>query len=196
MDERLRYEQLIGEKLQSLPAPDMRDAIWARIKTQLDLDMPTDDGEGGSSSQSPTGPKIIGWGLSVVIIALITSFFISKNQPKTNPYKNNPGTTEKVLSPSIQNNSPPLQKDNSIKNTNNHTVNQNASQKVVNDSAMQKSVVNNTLLADDSVRSNGPLPTISLSSPTIVDTSLKVEKGKGVRGLSDSDYRIVPKNKN
>ena len=47
MDERLKYEQLIGEKLHNLPIPDMQDTIWARVKAQLDIDLPTDDGDGG-----------------------------------------------------------------------------------------------------------------------------------------------------
>ena len=49
MDQRLPYEQLIGAKLQSLSIPDMEDMIWARVKAQLDIDMPTDDGDGGDA---------------------------------------------------------------------------------------------------------------------------------------------------
>jgi len=47
------YEQLVAEKLQQLPVPDMADAIWARIEQQLDVDMPEDKSgnthTGGSS---------------------------------------------------------------------------------------------------------------------------------------------------
>ena len=65
MDQRLPYEQLIGAKLQGLSIPDMEDMIWARVKAQLDIDMPTDDGDGGDDGpQSPTAPAPILWGLT------------------------------------------------------------------------------------------------------------------------------------
>ena len=198
MDERLRYEQLIGGKLQSLPVPDMQDAIWARIKTQLDLDIPTDDGDGGSSPQSPSGPKIIGWGLSVVIIALITTFFLLKNKPARNNSAP-PSTIEQSISPNTQSNSPPIQRDNTINKTS-APVSEGADDilnNAGNDSLVQQDPVTTIPFAADSTSANLPPPLVTIPSPQAADTTAMVKKkGRGMTGLNDSSYRIVPKNKN
>lgn len=196
MDERLRYEQLIGGKLQSLPVPDMQDAIWARIKTQLDLDMPTDDGDGGSSPQSPSGPKIIGWSLSVVIIALVTTFFLTKNKPSTKKNSEEPATIEQTVSPNTQNNSPPLQQGDPVNKASAPVVTgaNNSFSDIGSDSVALNNPLTDVPLTDDSVRTNFPSPSVTLSPPQSTDTSSLVKKkGRGVTGLSDSSYRIVPK---
>jgi hypothetical protein len=199
MDERLKYEQLIGSKLQSLPVPDMQDAIWARVKTQLDLDMPTDDGNGGSSPQAPSGPTIIGWGLSVVIIGLVTIFFLFKNKPSTKTNSKQPVTIEQTVSPNAQSNSPPLQKNSTgNKTTNAVGTGANDSLKVISSDlpAIQHQPVTIIPPADDSVKTNVAPPFVTVSAPLLADTtSVTKKKGRGMPGLSDSSYRIVPKNK-
>ena len=196
MDERLKYEQLIGEKLQSLPIPDMQDAIWARVKAQLDIDLPTDDNDGGNSPQSPSGPHIIGWGLSVVIIALVTTFFILKNKTKKQDPKNNSTTTEQVSSPSVQNNGPPLPNNSTIKRTNTplSTGADNSAPVAANDSAMQQDLGIADPVRNDSVQTSFPPPLVTVPPPK-TDTAAQVKKGRGMP-INDSDYRIVPKNKN
>ncbi|MBO9682432.1 MAG: hypothetical protein J7502_07175 [Flavisolibacter sp.] len=196
MDERLKYEQLIGEKLQSLPIPDMQDAIWARVKAQLDIDLPTDDNDGGSSPQSPSGPGIIGWGLSVVIIALVTTFFILKNKPKKQDQKNNSTTTEQVSSPSVRNNGPPLPNNSTIKRTNTplSTGADNSIPVITNDSAMQQDLGIAEPVRNDSMQINLPPPLVTVPPPK-TDTTAQVKKGRGMP-VNDSNYRIVPKNKN
>ena len=191
MDQRLRYEQLIAGKLESLPLPDMQDAIWARVKAQLDLDLPEDDG-GGDAPQSPSGPGIIGWGLSVVLVALITVFFISKNktagkedsspttivQPAntTLPAESPPGVTD----PARGNNSP---KNNAVPQTAAGTT----------DSA-QQDLVDISATPQDSVFTKTDVPLITAVQPR-QDTSAPVKKGKGMK-LNEEDYRIVPKKEN
>jgi hypothetical protein len=195
MDERLRYEQLIGGKLQSLPVPDMQDAIWARIKMQLDLDMPTDDGDGGSTPPSPTAPRIIGWGLSILIIALVTTFFLTKNKPAAKNNSEQPATIEQTVSPNAQSNSPPLQKDNTL-NTNApvNTGANNSFSDIGSDSVAMNNPLTDLPLTNDSAGTNSSSPSITLSPPPSADTSSVVKKkGRGMTGLSDSSYRIVPK---
>ena len=199
MDERLKYEQLIGGKLQTLPIPDMQDAIWARVKAQLDIDLPTDDGDGGSSPQSPSGPTIIGWGLSVVIIALVTTFFLFKNKPSTKTSSEQPATIQQTVSPNAQNNSPPLQKGNTSNKTTN-VVGTGANNSLINidndSSATQHRPVTIAPSASDSVMNNLPPPLVTISPAPLADTgTITKKKGRGMTGLSDSSYRIVPKNK-
>jgi|SRR5215203_392119 len=200
MDERLKYEQLIGGKLQSLPVPDMQDTIWARVKAQLDIDLPTDDHDGGSAPQSPSGPTIIGWGLSVVIIAFVTVFFLFKNKPSKKTNSGQPSSVQQTVSPNPQSNSPPLQKNSSLKKTTSAVgTNANNSLNVIgNDSSsIQHQPVTIVPSVDDSVRRNVPPPFVKLSPPPLADTmSVTKKKGRGMTGLSDSSYRIVPKNKN
>jgi hypothetical protein len=113
MDQRLRYEQLISEKLESLPIPDMADAIWARIEAQLDIDLPTDEG-GGTTPDAPSGPGMMGWGLSVVIIALITAFLINKNKPDLKDSNTKlPATQNEQTTPALAPGTGPPPPDNS-----------------------------------------------------------------------------------
>lgn len=83
MNQKTTYEQLITEKLEGMPVPDMADAIWARIENQLDIDMPTDDGGTDPEPRNPSGGGWVGGtGLFVFVVALVTIFFINKNQRK------------------------------------------------------------------------------------------------------------------
>lgn len=200
MDERLKYEQLIGGKLQSLPVPDMQDAIWARIKAQLDIDLPTDDGDGGGSPQTPSGPRIIGWGLSVLIIALVTTFLLLKNKSvsNTDTKSNNTPPVEQSNAPSVQNNSPPVQNNNNVNRTTGPatTANDNLPAGIGNDSAVQQDLGVIVPPVVDTARTNMPPPSLTLITPQKADSNLQVKKGRGMTGLNDSGYRIVPKNKN
>ena len=201
MDERLKYEQLIGGKLQSLPVPDMQDAIWARIKAQLDIDLPTDDGDGGSSPQSPSVPKVIGWGLSIVIITLITVFFLIKNKPVAKESTTNKATTtEQIVSPAQQNSGPPLPAKEVNKSlapviTENNAPFQTLSQ----DSARQQfpgaDMPQISLPDIDNVQTNiAAPPSVTVNLPQRGDTASQMKKPRGMQGLTDSSYRIIPKN--
>jgi hypothetical protein len=192
MDQRLSYEQLIAGKLQSIPVPDMADAIWARVEAQLDIDMPTDDG--GSAPQSPpSGPGIIGWGLSVFVVVLISLFLLYKNNSKTSPIQT-PSTTNQPLSTPIENiTDPPEQEANDIRRSitaDPQTPIDNAT--VKQDSIAPNPIVVNTPLTVDSVSREITQPSVA-SSPLPKDTTATGKKKKGVSGISETDYRIVPK---
>jgi len=195
MNEPLKYEQLIGEKLQGLPIPAMQDAIWVRVKAQLDIDLPTDDNDGGGPSQPQPGPGVIGWGLSVVIVALITAFFIFKNKPKTkNSITASPNNPEQILTPPVQNNGPPLPRDNTTKKINRAVdsgVN-NSRVPFLTDSVAGDDIGKvNPVITDSIVRNISP--PLVIATPPAIDTTAQVKKGKGMKGLNDSAYRIVPK---
>jgi hypothetical protein len=190
MDQRLRYEQLISEKLEALPIPDMADAIWARIEAQLDIDLPTDDG-GGTTPDAPSGPGMIGWGLSVVIIALITAFLINKNKPalKDSTIKL-PATQNEQTTPALAPGTGPPPSDNS---------------RTFSNRPLEQSVVNNEAPSDTTneprVVSAAPttVDSIQVAAPGVettaatTDTIPGVKKRRGVSGVTDEDYRIVPK---
>ncbi|MCU0396064.1 MAG: hypothetical protein MUF29_09140 [Chitinophagaceae bacterium] len=73
MNERLTYESLIAAKLEQLaPLPALADDIWARISADLDREMPTDESEapsGGGPSLPGTGGML--WpGLGALLLAV------------------------------------------------------------------------------------------------------------------------------
>ena len=196
MDERLQYEQLIGSKLQSLPIPNIEDAIWARVKAQLDIDLPSDENNSEDEPQSPKGPGIVGWGLSLLIIALVSTFLVLKNKPTVED-KSVPSTTrEQLNSPSVQNTGPPPSSDNTTKRT--PAANNKGSGSVpppAFDSPDRRLVTTPIDLGMDSSNTKLTVPLV-LAPPQKTGSVTQVKRGKGMKNLNDSDYRIVPKNKN
>ena len=191
MDQRLSYEQLIAGKLHSIPIPDMADAIWARVEAQLDIDLPT--GDGGSAPQSPSsGPGIIGWGLSVFVVVLISLFLLYKNNSKTSPIHNSATPNQQINEPVEKNADPPEQDVREIRRsitTTGQAPVDNAT--IKQDSVGANPIVINTPLKVDSVTRDIVQTPVVSSSPK--DTIATGKKKKGVSGLSESDYRIVPK---
>lgn len=197
MDQKTTYEQLITEKLEGMPVPDMADAIWARIETQLDLDMPTDD---GGSDPAPDAPSGSGWvggaGLFAFVVALVTLFIINKNHKKKEPVIPSTNTTQKI---------------NDV---------QNSKAEVAPDSLKQvdwrpqavipENPVNPTLIPQDDTRKEDTIaivPQAVLIQPFVPDTihtittmtppkvnqdTVKPKKSRGVPNITDNDYRIVP----
>jgi hypothetical protein len=194
MNQKTTYELTITGKLQQLPLPDREDAIWARIKTQLDRDMPTDD-DGGNTPDAPSGG---GWfwgaGIFLVVAALITAFLLTnKPTPNVQPA---PLKTIQTNTPSAtveKNSEPPPQ-----------TLPFNSS------SSPPVPTIGRSPLATDPI--TAPLtgavsaqPTVSLPMPDSVrqttfmapppvalDTTATKKKARGVTGITDNDYRIVP----
>lgn len=191
MDQRLQYEQLIAGKLESLPIPDMQDAIWSRIKAQLDIDMPTDDGGGDAGPQSPSGPGIIGWGLSVLLLAVLTVFFLSKNKSIPAEDQSPATTVESAIAPAESANAPPASPTPANTPASTPTNNSAApgAQPVVADSLFSPSIAAEGPQPTDSIRSFNLPPAVTLSPPA--DTVKK--KQRGVTGINPNDYRIVPK---
>ena len=199
MDERLPYEQLIAEKLNSHPVPDMQDQIWARIKAQLDMDMPTDEGDsGGNSPQQPSGPGIMGWGLSIVIIAIITAFFIFKNKQQTKDTTDPVTTNEQTIQPAEQAEGPP---GSIIRSREKATTVKPEPIIAVPHTAQDSSTVAQPNLStaapgiQDSVVLPRSEPVLTFTPPK-TDTAQPPKKRKGVSGLTDDDYRIIPKKDN
>jgi hypothetical protein len=79
MTPKTTYELTITEKLQHLPLPDLEDAIWARVKNQLDHDLPTDDG--GDSGPDLPPAAVAGCGVPgslALLLFLLPIFYFLK----------------------------------------------------------------------------------------------------------------------
>ncbi len=190
MNERKVYEQTIKSKLEAIPLPDMEDAIWARIETQLDIDMPSDNS--GGDAPSPNNPSGFGWiggaGIIIFVVALIT-IFINKNKTNTEP---TPTPTEISIAPrdTVTPSVTPItnREDDPIvvKPSNRLGVlpidtGNGSTPNLV--SPFVAPVVNDTTPTVSGV----PVPNIPLP-----DTTAPKKKGRGVQGINDNDYRIVP----
>lgn len=201
MDQRLPYEQLISAKLQGLSIPDMEDMIWARVKAQLDIDMPTDDGDGDGGDdgpQSPAAPAPIRWGLTVMIIALVAAFLFFKN--KTTITDNNPALpiiTQPAAQPSNEATGPPASDPIPTPPPLIPQLTPTPVGSSVDTTSVQPDLAIPVTTGIDSANINKPDSIFAQAEPPPVktDTIPPKKKGKGVSGLKDDDYRIVPKNK-
>jgi len=198
MEQRLQYELLIGEKLEGLSIPNMEDMIWARIKAQLDIDMPTDDNDGGDNGpKSPLTRGPLSRALSIAIIALITAFLFFKNKPATiESTPALPSITQPANEPSNQPTGPPAAGiETPVTAPAMQQVTPTAARKSIDTSSLQPALNGPLTTAIDEVSKDQPdsVFTKAESPPLKVDTLPTKKKGKGVSGLKDDDYRIVPK---
>lgn len=198
MNQKALYELTITEKLEQLTAPDMVGAIWARIETQLDTDLPTDDGPANPPAAPQKGPgKWIGRRVIIAGVVIVLLFFFNKrtqifpsaSQPtihtpatqptKTEPVRNNSPGTNNVITP--QKNISPLA---------------NPSRVLRVDSNATAPVTEPVELLPDSSKliiNEQPVFTPPLVLPQKNLPSDSIKKGRGVKGISDTDYKIVPK---
>ena len=198
MNQKLPYELTIAEKLELLTVPDMVDAIWARIETQLDIDMPTDDGPPEPPATPTTGTG--NWINTGFLIALIIILFTQVNKQQKNkeisigkpvidtqnipdnksnpPLNNSPGEITEAVSPSGRNKvkSEVIAPADSI-------------------SGNFDEVGMTEVLPTDSSLSKQPEEDNVIISPALSDqkTDSTNKKSRGVKGITDENYRIVPK---
>lgn len=189
MNQKAAYELTITEKLEQLTVPDMVDAIWARIETQLDIDMPPDQGPGEPPHSPLTGGGF--WIGSLFIAALIATIYFITNKSNTNSNQQNPEDSIKIINSPINtiDRSPPLP---GTQSSSTASPGQNNSIPVIinNDStitpALNDSIVNTV---SDSIGNDLAIDAQPLTQQP--DTTSK-KKSRGVKGIKDSDYRIEP----
>lgn len=193
MNRKTTYEIKITEKLQHLPLPDLEDAIWARVRAQLDIDLPTDDNDGGAG---PDAPSTGGWtwsgGVFLFVAAFVAVFFLRKNdvQPSVSPSIPTQNAAP-VSSPVPQQTTTPAPIRSGREPTSLPQTSSGISPgPFVSPSSDSLTVAPplTTLPAADSLQRT----TLVVPPPVVVDTTRPRPKTKGVRGLTDEDYRIVP----
>ncbi len=195
MNERATYELTIAEKLEQLKAPQLVDSIWARIEAQLDLDMPTDDGPSNPPAPPTAGPgKWIGAGILGLILLFFAYQFINNKQqpaPAKQPVIETPAsnsTTEQTAQPPPNNTAVPVQQPVRNKAANGDVINKPDS----SNNILPQPLV---LPAQDNVAGNDEvLPAAPLNNvPPVAAPDTIPKKTRGVKGINNDDYRIVPK---
>ncbi len=184
--------------MQQLPIPDMADPIWASIELQLDADIPG-DGEGNSPSPEPSGKGGTGFGnklyflITTTIIIAGLVWIITGKKKDTSADKKSPDTTI-TGPPSVVADSgaseifiaPENNKATSLPvliPNNNQQASFVDSIKTIADSL--NSTPQNILLIKDSIAAK-ILPVADSLSVTPAP-----KKPKGVKGISNADYKIV-----
>jgi hypothetical protein len=199
MEQRAAYEITIAGKLDHLPVPDMADAIWARIERQLDIDLPTNDGGNGPAPSKPSGPGAMGWGLSVLLVALVTTFFLLKKEPQTTTPSIQPSAPaiEQTTQPPQNSTGSPPPADNT--KTTQNTIRQETApvKRAVPpspDLVVQQPVVSAPpFKGPDSANTTAIAPLVT--APVAKDSVQTGRKKRGVQGITNDDYRIVPAQK-
>lgn len=183
------YEHLIAAKLEQVPVPDMADSIWASIEAQLDAPVEIPD--------QKTTPKIKGkgWygfaGITVAVTALWWYTNHSNHSQKNTTPQQIPAVPE-IPAPVMDS---PALKENIQKKTIPFPT-----APVKNDSILQEETPRPGILRDSVAERVFPLfkPDSSfwrydktpLPAIDSVNTAPLPKKPKGVRGISDSDYKI------
>jgi hypothetical protein len=189
MDHKKAYEQTIAAKLETLPLPDMADAIWSRIETRLDADMPADDG-GGNESGSPSGGGWLGSiGLFVFIAAFVPIFLRYKNNKKPELLFQPQQTTRPVQAPPLPANTNSIKREERTKTETPLSQTHSINDVNIKSADSISNIAMPPILLSDSVQQTTIIPPPTL--PT-ADTIQPPKKRRGVTGITDNDYRIVP----
>jgi hypothetical protein len=194
MNKKTTYELTIADKLQQLPLPDMEDAIWARIKTQLDRDLPEDDSGGSNTPQAPSGGWMWRAGLLAFVAAFLTVYLLTKKSET-------PVSPQTIQQPVNTNSTPlaPSAPPSSQRTTNSQnwppSVPQEGKTVPIPFEANKDSMLSPPL-AQQPLSDTQAGVTALVPPPLLQDSVLKPKpKSRGVKDISDADYRIVPTKK-
>lgn len=196
MNQKTTYEVTITRKLDQLPIPDLREAIWARIEGDLDADMPTDDGGDTPPSAPSGGGKVLHFALPGLVVLLVTLFLIKTNQKDSQPL-NIPPTTPAI--PTITTTptaSPPPLDIKTITPNEKTPVVYPGNSIPVSDAPTQSDSVAAPITdvvpsVTDNTNQQAPLVQAPPPQPIKTDT-IAQKKKRGVSGITDNDYRITP----
>jgi hypothetical protein len=193
------YEILIAQKTEQVAVPDMSDSIWASIEQQLDAGPSPDDGNSGPSKTPPV-KGLPGAGnlltiFTIATIAIALTWFFTREKKET---------PEKIQQPSIfpaTEISPPATDSNKLIDL--------TPKKII---PLQPIIAGkDTLLPSDNysmpfidtlnkatipspIRTDSVFVSGDNKPPVVADTSSVMppsKKPKGVKGISDNDYKII-----
>jgi hypothetical protein len=201
----LPYEKVIADKFSHAAVPDMADDIWASIETELGPGSPTDNGvENEPPPSSPTGTGgVMGFKFLIVAFVTIAVLFIVRKKNASNSKQK-----DATIAPAINSST---NKDSLVANDSfsenparpvGNKINMTPVKTVISDSGIRTVIPLNPPLPNnqqDSIAKLSPASTDPLTNPVILKPNeqsvVPVKKGKGVRDIKDTDYKIVTKKK-
>jgi hypothetical protein len=195
MKQLLPYEEIIAKKMETLPVPDMQDAIWSSIQANLNSTLTDTPNDSTSISQGvtvSTGKIVTGFIISVIIIA-VTVMVASRKKKGSQQIKQLPEITQPQV-PVID--SPSQEGQNKKSTAPYKTDTGTAVPSPTNTDTFQKiSPVFPLLIKPDSSRIIVPLNP-GKDIITKLPTDQPKKKTIGVTEISDSSYRISGKKDN
>ncbi|HEY0897150.1 MAG TPA: hypothetical protein VGE15_11410 [Sphingobacteriaceae bacterium] len=182
MNQPTTYEQLIAQKLQELAVPDQANAIWATIEHQLNIEMPGNDpGSGGGGH----GNWWMGGGSLLTLFVAVVTYISVSNQNFENRRPLNERPAVQHPRP-VKKSQPDAPKDDRSK-----TVRPRPD---INEKPAKQA--GKPIVRDSLVNTNPPVAAPDpLQVPAAADTVPPTKKSRGVRGISDADYRLIPARK-
>lgn len=180
MNKKETYEITIAQKLEQLPVLAMEDAIWNRISSQLDIEMP--EAPQQAPVQQPGNVTLNIATIFVILTAAIAYFIVKKPSNITHP----------VVTPAAPVQTSPKVKDSIHLLPPARTPDKSRKEQPA-DTTLHLSPVMLHPVTVDSVMTDtaGLIIEKPVSTTPVPDTPRK--KPAGVKGLKDEDYRIVPK---
>lgn len=201
MSQKNGYEITITEKLDQLTVPDMVDSIWSRIEAQLDIDLPPDQGPTGPPLPSPTGSgPWIGAALLIALAAFLFVFLPSDKKREERAKSRQDISTPAALEPESNSASPPTGSSGtstvSLKgadrspsvDTSTHIMLPVADPASASDTPGSQPNAGPFLSASP----DGDLTPRVTNPPPANNQDTAQKKQRGVKGITDSSYRIVP----
>jgi hypothetical protein len=200
------YELVIAEKVAQLPVVDMADSIWATIEQQLDMPLP-----GNEAPAQPTpGKGLPGPAMHFYFYILFTAVIVllavmlykkdttSNNVNNTQPVLITPPATpteQPALTDSNQVQDPPKRQLPNLPQAGPAAIDSNTlrGSSLIVDSTMYLPPV---ILKDDSLTGRKDIliiPPVFRQPDSLGIGKPAGKKPKGVRGIGDTDYKIISK---
>jgi hypothetical protein len=190
MNQLLPYEQQIAEQMQLVPAPDMQDAVWARIEAMLDADIHLEE---NNTPQKIEGHKNFNSSLAltagIIILSILVTLVINRKQKSKNFIKQKPSITVPRQPVTIdkqeqelQNKPKMLPEAKQIHMKKNYAV-----IKKIN-SLFQVPPAESNI---DEFKKPDSILRVKLPPLALQKKDSIMKKPKGVKGISDSDYRFT-----
>jgi len=196
------YEQLVADKLQQLPVPDMADAIWARIEQQLDVEMPVDKpGDPRNGNSSLPGFRFPGNIILYAFLAALISVVFYLSQPGQNKEVSAVPSSNEIPVPGTDNNipekksTPVMQAETIYTDKADLSIGDKKEEKPIQENELP--LITNTIndTKEPEIVKKEELPPFleviqKKTVPRIQDSIPK--KTRGVKGITANDYRIAP----
>lgn len=200
MNQPTTYEQLIAVKLQELSAPAKIDAIWARIEQQLDVEMPTDE-SGPTDTGASSNPGFFFPGskfLYVFLAAVAGVYFLTRPYTIQNEAAEINDQQPYEIIDSVNAVSNPIKKSDSEIIFTDKADMSVADEAIPNDSTsvdISEPISNQIIIKEPESIIQPPVSNLVneiKKSPILIIPDTTVKKGRGVKGINLSDYKIAP----
>lgn len=201
MNQLTTYEQLIADKLQQLPVPDMADAIWASIEQRLDVEMPEDpSGPSSGGNHSLPGFQFPGRIMLYCFLAALISVFFYLNRPGKNSEELSLSSSDSIAPSTVVVDD---QKKPTPSERQQETIFKERADLPVDMFKEDKLVEKEWPVSENPIKEiktteipakqeTSPIIETILAKKVIAQQDTIPKKTRGIKGITSNDYRIAP----